>query len=421
MKRILFPLMLVLFAGSCVAAPVQTLSNGMRVSPKNGAAKTIEITVVNSHIVRVQAVPTREIPQKASLCVVPGADSGTSFKVTTSSKLATLSTGELTVKVTLDKGEVSFLDKSGKALLEEMPNGKSFKPFTAQNDHGYTMQQVFKGTQGEAIYGLGQHQSDDFNYKNKSEDLFQYNTKVSVPFIVSTGNYGILWDNYSQSKYGDSRDYADLNQFELYDKDGNKGSLTATYTQKNAPTIVRKETGIDYENLVTVKNFPANFNFNDGSIAWEGSFVPSKTDTYKFSLYYAGYTKVWINDSLVVPERWRTSWNPNTFRFKYDLVKDKKYKLKLEWKPDGGVSYIGLKALNVSDIEKNGNISFWSEMADKMDYYFVSGKDMDDVISGYRTLTGKASIMPRWAMGYWQSRERYKTQAELLDAVSQFR
>ena len=56
-----------------------------------------------------------------------------------------------------------------------------------------------------------------------------------------------------------------------------------------------------------------------------------------------------------------------------------------------------------------------------MDYYFIAGKNMDNVISGYRTLTGKASIMPKWAMGYWQSRERYKTQDELLDVVAEYR
>ena len=46
---------------------------------------------------------------------------------------------------------------------------------------------------------------------------------------------------------------------------------------------------------------------------------------------------------------------------------------------------------------------------------------MDEVISGYRTLTGKSQIMPKWAMGYWQSRERYKTQEEILDALKEFR
>ena len=47
---------------------------------------------------------------------------------------------------------------------------------------GYTVRQVFESLDDEeGIYGLGQHQSDEFNYKGKNEELFQYNTKVSVP------------------------------------------------------------------------------------------------------------------------------------------------------------------------------------------------------------------------------------------------
>jgi len=422
MKRISLFILFLVIAGCLLAAgPVQTLQNGMKVSPKNGAARTIEIGVVDSRIIRVQASPESVLPTGSSLCVLPVLTTKAPFKVTSNAQFAQLSTDELTVKVSLLTGEISFMDKSGKVLLQEAKSGRSFKPFSVENDKGYTMQQVFTGTPGEAIYGLGQHQSDDFNYKNRSEDLFQYNTKVSVPFIISTNNYGILWDNYSQSKYGDTRDYKDLNQFTLYNKEGKEGSLTATYTQKDRTPIIRQELAIDYENLKTVKKFPADFNFNDGSIVWEGSVLANKTDIYKFSLYYAGYTKVWLNDSLVVPERWRTSWNPNTYRFSFPLVKEKRTKIKLEWKPDGGVSYIGLKALSSCPLEKNGNLSFQSEMGNEMDYYFVSGKNMDDVISGYRTLTGKASIMPKWAMGYWQSRERYKTQDELLNVVAEYR
>ena len=56
-----------------------------------------------------------------------------------------------------------------------------------------------------------------------------------------------------------------------------------------------------------------------------------------------------------------------------------------------------------------------------MDWYFIAGEDADEIISGYRTLTGKAPIMPKWAMGYWQSRERYKTSREMIDALAGFR
>ena len=43
------------------------------------------------------------------------------------------------------------------------------------------------------------------------------------------------------------------------------------------------------------------------------------------------------------------------------------------------------------------------------------------MISGYRTLTGKAPIVPKWALGFWQSRERYKTENEILSTVNEFR
>jgi len=60
-------------------------------------------------------------------------------------------------------------------------------------------------------------------------------------------------------------------------------------------------------------------------------------------------------------------------------------------------------------------------MGDQIDYYFIRGNNADDVIKGYRTITGKSQVMPKWAMGFWQSRERYKTQDELLDAVKEYR
>jgi len=66
-------------------------------------------------------------------------------------------------------------------------------------------------------------------------------------------------------------------------------------------------------------------------------------------------------------------------------------------------------------------LTLTSEMGDQIDYYFIRGNNLDEVISGYRTVTGKAQIMPKWAMGYWQSRERYKTADELTNVVQEYR
>ena len=65
--------------------------------------------------------------------------------------------------------------------------------------------------------------------------------------------------------------------------------------------------------------------------------------------------------------------------------------------------------------------SFWSETGEAVDYYFVYGPDLDRVVAGYRTLTGAASLLPKWAYGFWQSKNKYNTQAEVLGTLDEFR
>ncbi len=60
------------------------------------------------------------------------------------------------------------------------------------------------------------------------------------------------------------------------------------------------------------------------------------------------------------------------------------------------------------------------ECADQLDFFVISGT-MDEIVAGYRMLTGRAASMPEWVMGYWQSKERYCTQQELLDVADKYR
>ena len=46
---------------------------------------------------------------------------------------------------------------------------------------------------------------------------------------------------------------------------------------------------------------------------------------------------------------------------------------------------------------------------------------MDEVISGYRTLTGKAPVYPKWVLGFWQSRERYQSSKDIEENMKKFR
>ena len=60
------------------------------------------------------------------------------------------------------------------------------------------------------------------------------------------------------------------------------------------------------------------------------------------------------------------------------------------------------------------------ECVDQLDFFVITGT-MDEIIASYRELTGRASPLPRWAYGYWQSRERYRDQEELVQTALRYR
>ncbi len=389
-------------------------------------ARKIKLEVISERIIHVIASPVPGFSSEKSLIVAGNRNlAETAFTVEGNKDSVTISTSEINARVSIGSGQIVFYDKNYKTILMEPEGGgKSFKPFSVEGTDGFSMQQVFESPEDEAFYGLGQHQSDEFNYKGLNEDLFQYNTKVSIPFVVSNKKYGILWDNYSLTKFGDPRDYSEINLFKLYDDNGKGGGLTATYyinSDTNKIFLQRRESAIDYETLATIRNFPADFPFYRSTITWTGMIEPKETGLYQFKLYYAGYIRVFIDNEPVVAERWRIAWNPNTYKFRRNMEAGKQYSIRIEWQPDGGISYIGLKALSPRLPSEQGSLSLFSEMGDQIDYYFIKGENIDEVISGYRSVTGKAPIMPKWALGFWQSRERYKSQTELLDVVKEYR
>ena len=423
--------------GQFVTIPVKNV--------KAGGAQVVRLQVVNDNIIRVQATSEAQLPEKQSLIIVKQT-AKPKFTVTDGDQVS-VKAAAVEARVDKQTGRVTFFDANGQPLLKEAKEGKTFQPFRVpdreigvdvakvpeEQRNGLTWRALFESPREEAFYGLGQHQSEELNMKGLNEDLFQYNTKVSVPFVLSNKNYGLLWDSYSYCRWGNPEEYLQLGRaFKIYDKQGRAGHLTGTYTDKNGQRIVRDEDSIYYEfdcpaaselaNRVEpggIKNLPKGFQLNGANVVYEGFIEAPKDMQYHFILYYAGYIKVYIGGELVVPERWRTAWNPNTYKFRKMLQKDKRYQLRIEWQPDGGVSYCGLRVAKPNKDQRK--LSIWSEMAKDMDYYFIAGQNADEVISGYRTLTGKAPVYPKWVLGFWQSRERYKTSQEIEENLAEFR
>ena len=416
---------------------------------QNYGPSQIRLQVVNDRIIRVQATAEQSFRSKQSLIIVPQ-NSKAKYKVEEQGDDLIITTAAMRAVLNEATGQITFYDLKDQVLLKEVAQGgKTFKPFTVPDreigvdiakvpeaqKHGWSWRALFDSPDNEAFYGLGQHQSEELNMKGKNEDLFQYNTKVSVPFVISNKNYGILWDSYSFCRWGNPDDYLQLNRaFKLYDKDGKEGQLTGTYVDKNGQKIVRGEDSIYFEYAMPetseicnktdkggIQNLPKGFALNGSKVVYEGYVEAPTSSFYQFILYYAGYMKIYIDGKLVVPERWRTAWNPNSYKFETAIPKGKKTPIRIEWQPDGDVSYCGLRvAAPRSEAEKN-QLSIWSEMSPDMDYYFIAGKDMDEVISGYRTLTGKAPVYPKWVLGFWQSRERYQSSKDIEENMKKFR
>jgi alpha-D-xyloside xylohydrolase len=418
-------LLLAALLGSCAQkASYEKLEDGIVIrfaDQKPGQVRLLRLQAVSDDIVRVTASPSDTFSTGKSLVILPDLKTSGHWQLEEGESEVALVTRSLRARVMLGTGEVIFADSAGNTILQEQHHGgKLFTPAIVDGLKTYQLRQVFESPDDEAFYGLGGHQNGQMNYKGQDVELAQHNIVDVVPFLYSNKNYGILWDNYSITRFGDPREYQPLSSLELFTKDGKPGGLSVDYYEGDKiirSTIERK---IAYEFLETpeVDNFPKAVAYN-GKVIWEGSFSSDKVGLHKFLVYASGYFKVWVDGQLIM-DKWRQGWNPWTTKFSTANNKGEKHSIKIEWTPDGG-AFLAVKHLDPIPVAEQKKLMLSSEVGDQIDYYFVRGNNADGVIGGYRHLTGKAPIVPKWAMGFWQSRERYHTQRELTDVVKEYR
>ncbi|MCO6477773.1 MAG: DUF5110 domain-containing protein [Phaeodactylibacter sp.] len=416
---------LALAAVSCTPDNYEKLEDGVLIRLPEGApdaARMVKLQVVTPDIMHVTATPEDTFSRMESLIAIEKERPAVEWSLKEEGGNIILNTASLSATISRQTGEVTFKDKDGQLLLQEKPGGgKTFTPVTVEGEPFYAIRQVFESPDDEAFYGLGQHQNGQMNYKGEDVELAQHNIVAVAPFLYSNRNYGLLWDNYSITRFGDPRPYAPLSGLELFSQDGRPGGLTATYVNGDGTVAAsRQEQQIGYEYLDSFDNLPPEFDMEKGTVTWEGSISAGESGKHKFLAYLSGYTRVWVGGQLIL-DRWRQIWNPWHTKFGLDMEAGKKYPFKVEWKPDGGLAYLAVKHLSPLSPEEQNQLSLFSEVGRQIDYYFIRGDNADEAIGGYREVTGDAPIMPDWALGFWQSRERYRTQEELLGALREYR
>ncbi|QJD94392.1 DUF5110 domain-containing protein [Mucilaginibacter robiniae] len=386
--------------------------------------RLVRLQPVNASIIHVTLTPDSAFNDSPSLMAVLQQHSTTKFSIQYSNSEVALTTDSVKAVVDVRSGLISFYDAFGHVLVKQ--SALPYSAFTKSMYGGnstYRISQYFDSQNNEAYYGLGQHQQSIVNYNGRHVDLIQNNTEVAVPFVVSDKNYGLLWDNNSITTAGDIRELQSLYALKLYGKGGQQGWLSASYNLKNNPDqkiFEQPISELDYNWLSDMKKFPYKVKMEDAIVTYEGAIEGDQSGLYQLQVKYAGYIKVWLDGKLLA-DYWRQPWNPATTILDLNLQKGKKYQLKMQWVPSGSESYLGVKVLIPAPSEVKNTFALSSEAGSTIDYYLIYGKGADRVISGYRTVTGKAVMMPKWAMGFWQSRERYKTQDEILNTVNEFR
>ncbi|HXG81836.1 MAG TPA: TIM-barrel domain-containing protein, partial [Sphingomicrobium sp.] len=408
------------------------IDTGIVVTPDQGSEKTVRLQVYGDGLIRVTSAPTADLNLPASLMVIARPVAG-AFSVEEAPGKVVLKTAKAAAEVDMSNGNVSFRDAAGNVVLAE--NGPpGFAPTSAEGRQYLSVRQQFNPGTDEGFYGLGQHQNRQMNYNGEDVELAQHNMDVAIPFVVSTRNYGLLWDNNSITRFGNPRPYAFVGEKLKVTGDNGQPGFTARYYLGDTLAVTRQEPTVDYQYIEDQAKWPAAAKAQTVAgttgqntagnvvgkqrVVWTGTVHPTATGTHKFRLYSSSYVKLFVDGKQVI-ERWRQNWNPWYHNFDLPLTAGKPADIRVEWEPNAG--YIALLHNDPLPDADRHSLTLSSDIGHGLDYYFVGGSNMDEVIAGYRKLTGKASMMPKWAYGFWQSRQRYNTQEELLGVVREYR
>jgi len=184
------------------------------------AAGTMRVEVCGDRVIHVVASPTSDLPNP-HVPVVPQPCKADSLQVATWKNEIKLSTAAIAVTVDRATGAVTFLSKEGiPVLVEPKEGGRAFDVPSVFETKTWQVQQTFLSQSDEALYGLGQHQEGIFNVRGLPIRLHQANTNISIPFLLSSRGYGILWNNPSLT------DFNPADQSIAIDPNTGKGTFT---------------------------------------------------------------------------------------------------------------------------------------------------------------------------------------------------
>ncbi|MGA9407549.1 MAG: TIM-barrel domain-containing protein, partial [Bacteroidota bacterium] len=288
-----------------------------------------------------------------------------------------------------------ILDRPGSSPIEMMLNGK--KVFSLVAGVGYSPSIIKADLQAGTSY--------TFNIKNLATRITPV---ISSQYLIPAGG-----------KPGEH---------------GLKGEYFPNMKLEGTPSFTRVDSVIDFDwgNGPPIKGFKTV----EYSVRWTGTLTaPATVKGASIDITTDDGTRLFVDGKKVIDD-WRDR-SPETDSYIMDLDSGKVYAIKIEYYQNGGGAsarlswtagstgtdnhFLNQIALSCRTPEMAGEMSLKSQIADAIDYYFVYGPEADQIISGIRTITGKAPLYPKWAYGLFMSQYGWKTQEKIQSVIDGYR
>ena len=290
---------------------------------------------------------------------------------------------QIALDIDEQQGTVTVKNAQGKAVFTATRH--QLEAATVAGEPTYEATLAFDSPKDECLFGLGQFQDGYSNVRGLSRRLTQVNTQISLPMLLSSKGYGILWNNYGLTDFNPSDQKVILTkrsgagQREAVNVTSTEGGKQEVRERHIFEAVISIDQAADYALLLDVgQKMARRHNLvidNQTVIDMQNIWLPPTASTI-----------VHLNSGRHV--------------VRAELTKD-----------DAPIVYYH----PVKD-----ETVFRSPVANAVDYTVFTGS-ADEIIATYRELTGQAPLMPDWALGYIHCRERFHSSQEILETANRFK
>ena len=372
MRKILITLATVLL---CLTAC--TGGNGVRIRVDEG---TLMLIPVAEDAVRVRLVPAGAAPLEELVFTekVPAPK----YRVKKEKGTVILSTEKVSVVYDPRSGALVFKDSDGNELLQDKM--RVLGQTEVQGSPAYEAQVVFHSPEGEHLYGTGQFQDGYLDIRGLTRRLTQVNTQISVPMILSSRGYGLLWHNYGLTEFNPSESVLALQ------KEETAAAASSVNVKGSSGNVVERRR---FSRFVGEIDIPEEGEY--ALLLDAGTAMSRKQHLSVDGEVLVDYANLWLSPTVSVKVRLAAGTH------RVEVLGTTMDAPVLGWR-------------KVTD-----ETVFHSPVSQSVDYTVFVG-NADDVMHSFRSLSGSVPPMPDWIFRYIHCRERYDTQEQLLTAARRF-